>query len=161
MFTSSGTILENNLIDVKNIRIHNSEERNKIQTTICFDTGIELKQDDGILCEYADLKIEAAEIDRIFYKAPAQKPALQKSPATKNAQPQKAIKAQTPLKLKKLTYIGLTKSNAQTFVLAKDDDMGSIYKLVLADKETDGDCCVKTDGGFMVRLRGEYYEVKK
>lgn len=39
--------------------------------------------------------------------------------------------------------------------------MGSIYKLVLADKETDGDCCVKTDGGFMVRLRGEYYEVKK
>lgn len=152
---------ENNLIDVKNIRIHNSEERNKIQTTICFDTGIELKQDDGILCEYADLKIEAAEIDRIFYKAPAQKPAMQKSPATKNVQPQKTIKTQTPLKLKKLTYIGLTKSNAQTFVLAKDDDMGSIYKLVLADKETDGDCCVKTDGGFMVRLRGEYYEVKK
>ena len=86
---------------------------------------------------------------------------MQKSPATKNVQPQKTIKTQTPLKLKKLTYIGLTKSNAQTFVLAKDDDMGSIYKLVLADKETDGDCCVKTDGGFMVRLRGEYYEVKK
>ena len=152
---------ENNLIDVKNIRIHNSEERNGMQTAICFDTGIELKQENGIISEYADLKIEASEIDRIFYKAPAPKPALQKSPATRNAQPQKAIKTQTPLKLKKLTYIGLTKSNAQTFVLAKDEDMGSIYRLVLTDKETEGDCCVKTDGGFTARLRGQYYEVKK
>ncbi len=39
--------------------------------------------------------------------------------------------------------------------------MGSIYKLVLSDKEIDGDYCVKTDGEFMARLRGEYYEVKK
>lgn len=152
---------ENSLVDVKSIRIHNSEERNGMQTTICFDTGIELKQADRILSEYADLKIEAAEIDRIFYKTTAPKPAMPKSHSAINVQPQKVIKMQTPLKLKKLTYIGLTKSNAQTFILAKDEDMGSIYKLVLADKETDGDCCVKTDGGFMARLRGEYYEVKK
>ena len=152
---------ENSLVDVKSIRIHNSEERNGMQTTICFDTGIELKQADRILSEYADLKIEAAEIDRIFYKAPAQKPAMPKSHSAINVQPQKVIKMQTPVKLKKLTYIGLTKSNAQTFILAKDEDMGSIYKLVLTDKETDGDFCIKADGGFMARLRGEYYEVKK
>lgn len=152
---------ENSLVDVKNIRIHNSEERNGMQTTICFDTGIELKQDDGILSEYADLKIEAAEIDRIFYKAPAPKPAMPKSHSAINVQPQKVIKMQTPVKLKKLTYIGLTKSKAQTFILAKDEDIGSIYKLCLMDRETDGDFCIKTDGGFMARLRGEYYEVKK
>lgn len=152
---------ENSLVDVKSIRIHNSEERNGMQTTICFDTGIELKQADRILSEYADLKIDADEIDRIFYKAPAPKPAMPKSHSAIDVQPQKAIKTQTPVKLKKLTYIGLTKSNAQTFILAKDEDMGSIYKLCLMDRETDGDFCIKADGGFMARLRGEYYEVKK
>ncbi|MGN0732531.1 MAG: hypothetical protein ACI4MA_11605 [Treponema sp.] len=152
---------ENSLVDVKSIRIHNSEERNGMQTTICFDTGIELKQADGILSEYADLRIDADEIDRIFYKTTAPKPAMPKSHSAINVQPQNVIKMQTPVKLKKLTYIGLTKSNAQTFILAKDEDMGSIYKLCLMDRETDGDFCIKDDGGFMARLRGEYYEVKK
>lgn len=152
---------ESNLFDIKNIRIHNGEERNRIQTTICFDTGIELRQEDGILSEYADLRIEADEIDRIFYKASVPKAAVSKTPATRNTQPQKSVRIQTPLILKKLTYIGLTKSNTQTFFLVKDEDMGSIYKLILTETEIDGDCCIQTDSGFKAKIRGEYYEVKK
>ena len=152
---------ENNLIDIKNIRIHNSEERNRIQTTICFDTGIELKQDDQNLAEYTDLKIESSEIDRIFYKTPVQKTAVSKSSVIKNVQPKKNNRTQVPLKLKKLTYVGLTKSNGNSLVIVKDDDMGSIYKLILTETEINGDCCMQTAGGFKAKIRGEYYEVKK
>ena len=152
---------ENNLIDIKSIRIHNSEERNRIQTTICFDTGIELKQDEQNLGEYADLKIEASQIDKIFYKTPEPKPVVSKSTAAKNVKSEKNLKPQVPLKLKKLTYIGLTKSNSNTLVLVKDEDMGSIYKLILTEKEINSDCCIQDTNGFMAKIRGEYYEVKK
>lgn len=152
---------ENNLIDIKSIRIHNSEERNRIQTTICFDTGIELKQEAQNLGEYADLKIEASQIDKIFYKTPAPKSVVLKSTAAKNVKSEKNLKPQLPLKLKKLTYIGLTKTNSNTLVIVKDEDMGSIYKLILTEKEISSDCCIQDANGFMAKIRGEYYEVKK
>lgn len=160
-FINEIQIEENNLIDVKAIRIHNSEDRNKIQTTVCFDTGIELKPNEIQSEEFTDFKIEAAEINRIFYKATASKIVESKSDITNNSQAQKIVKMQPSVKLKKLAYIGLTKSNTQTFVLVKDKDMESIYKLLLTDKEIDGDCCLKTENGFKAKLRSEYYEVEK
>ena len=45
--------------------------------------------------------------------------------------------------------------------MAKDEDMGSIYKLVLVDEEIGGDCCVASDTGYKAKIRGEYYEVKR
>lgn len=68
---------------------------------------------------------------------------------------------QVPSALKKLTYIGLTKSNGKTLVIVKDEDMQSIYKLALTDTQTGGDFCIETDTGYRAKLRGEYYEVKK
>ncbi len=65
------------------------------------------------------------------------------------------------MKLKKLTYVGLTKSNGNSLVIVKDDDMGSIYKLIFTETEINGDCCMQIDGGFKAKIRGEYYEVKK
>lgn len=152
---------DDNLIDIKNLSIHNSENRNRIQTTICFDTGIELKQDIEPFSEYTDKEIELAELDKIFYKAPALKNISPATSANKNNISEKKIQNVSSAKVKKLTYIGLTKSNGKSFVLAKDEDMGSIYKLLLSNAETDGDFCVQTASGFNAKIRGELYEVKK
>ena len=48
-FVSEIQDCDDNLIDIKQIRIRNSEEANRVQTTIRFDSGIELKQDTCIL----------------------------------------------------------------------------------------------------------------
>lgn len=151
---------EENLIDIKSIKIHNSREQDKMQTTICFDSGIELKQDNEKPTEYTDKEIDLASIDRIFYKEPFKKNAVSKTPLQKTFQVQQQAK-QVPSALKKLTYIGLTKSNGKTLVIVKDEDMQSIYKLALTDTQTGGDFCIETDTGYRARLRGEYYEVKK
>lgn len=151
---------EENLIDIKSIKIHNSKEQSKMQTTICFDSGIELKQDNEKLAEYIDKEIDLASIDKIFYKAPVKKTAVSKSFPQKTLQLQQQTK-QIPTALKKLTYIGLTKSNGKTLVIVKDEEMQCIYNLVLTDRQTSGDFCIETDTGYKAMLRGEYYEVKK
>ena len=152
---------DDNLIDIKNLRIHNNEERNRIQTTVYFDTGIELKQDilGEQFAEYGDKNIELSEIDKIFYKVPAPKTAALKKAVIQTSRTQKITQTRPPIKFKKLTYVGLTKSNGTTLVLAKDEDMERIYKLVLTDTETLGDCCVSTGSGYRAKIRGEYYEV--
>ena len=65
--------------------------------------------------------------------------------------------------MKKLSYVGLAKSGGTDFVIAKDDEMESIYNLALSDTETetDGNFCVKSSGIYRAKIRGEYYEVKK
>lgn len=153
---------EENLIDIKSFALRNSENRSRIQTTVCFDTGIEFRQNGTPFSEYAGKKIDLSEIDRIFYKAPSAKTTAIKTEPAKNRTTSAKENEQAALsKIKKLTYIGRTKVNGKDFVIAKDDGMGSIYKISLAKTEAAGDFCVQTDGGYRAKIRGEYYEVKK
>lgn len=153
---------EESLVDIKRLSIRNSENRNGVQTTICFDTGIELKQSDVRLSEPAGKSVEPSEMDRIFRKAPAPKTVASNLTATpKNANVKKTEKKSVPRQLKKLSFIGLTKIKGRDFVMAKDDDMGVIYKLAVTETETSGDFCVQCNGGYMAEIRGERYEVRR
>lgn len=151
---------ENNLVDIKQIRIRNSVERDRLQTTICFDSGIMPKQngDSGLFSEYEDQKIDLSEIDKIFYKVP-----ISNSPVKKVQRRQSIMSVQESqsFQMKKLLYIGLTKTGGKALVIVKDDDMDVIYKLVLSECEIDGDFCIKTDSGYKAKIHNEYYEVKK
>ncbi len=151
---------QENLTDIKSLRIYNTPENNRIQTTVCFDTGIELKKDDSMIAEYADKKIEVSEIDRIFYKSPVPKTSSVQH-AARTSGLQNTVPRKVSILHRNLAYIGITKSNGVTLVLAKDEDMGSIYKFVLTDSETGGDYCIRTEKGFSAKLRGEYYEVNR
>lgn len=153
---------DENLIDIKSFALRNSENRSRIQTTVCFDTGIKFKQNDALLSEYTDKKIDLSEIDRIFYKVPSAKNTVTKTePAKNRTTAAKSNEQNSPPRIKKLTYIGRTKLNEKDFVIAKDDGMGSIYKISLAKTESAGDFCIQTEYGYRAKLRGEYYEVKK
>ena len=162
---------EENLIDIKQIRIRNSEVRNRVQTSICFDSGIELKDNEGILSEYSEKKIGLSEINKIFYKAPSKKGGSTnaqgrklKSNAVRQVRPKNSGQpalVKKNIKLKKLSYIGLTKTGGKTLVIAKDDEMGSLFKIPLCESETEGDFCIRTGAGYTAKVRGEYYEVKK
>ena len=57
---------EENLIAIKSFALRNSEDRGRIQTTVCFDTGIEFKQNDTPLSEYAGKKIDLPELTEFF-----------------------------------------------------------------------------------------------
>lgn len=162
---------EDNLVDIRQIRIRNSEVRNRVQTSICFDSGIEPKDNDGLFPEYSGKKIGLSDIDKIFYKAPARKtvaartqagqvnPSAGKPAAAKTSG--QTVPVKKDIRLKKLSYVGLTKTGGKVFVIAKDDEMGSIYKIPLCGQETEGDFCTETGGGYTARIRGTYYEVKR
>ncbi len=162
---------EDNLVDIRQIRIRNSEVRNRVQTSICFDSGIEPKDNDGLFPEYSGKKIGLSDIDKIFYKAPARKTVAARTQAGRvNPSAGKPAAAKTSgqtvpvkkdIRLKKLSYVGLTKTGGKVFVIAKDDEMGSIYKIPLCGQETEGDFCTETGGGYTARIRGTYYEVKR
>lgn len=152
----------NNFIDIKSFRLRNSENRNRIQTTICFDTGIELQKDNAQFSEYINKPIELSEIDKIFYKSPAPKASSPKpSLAQRTTNNQKIAQKTIAVPRKNLSFVGLTKNNGNDYVIAKDDDMGSIYKLIICESEISEDCCVKNSNGYTAKIRGEYYEVKK
>ena len=152
---------EDNLIDIKRLKIFNSNDRNRIQTTIVFDSGIEFEQDNNQFAEYVDKKIELDEIDKLFYKTPSVKHTVTNKPVLKVSNIKKTIQPQKPSKLKKLAYIGLSKIHGDTMVMVKDNEMGNIYKLKLTESELDGNCCIKTGSGYTAKIRGEYYEVIK
>lgn len=162
---------EDNLVDIRQIRIRNSEVRNRVQTSICFDSGIEPKDNDGLFPEYSGKKIGLSDIDKIFYKAPARKTVAARTQAGRvNPSAGKPAAAKTSgqtvpvkkdIRLKKLSYVGLTKTGGKVFVIAKDDEMGSIYKIPLCGQEAEGDFCTETGGGYTARIRGTYYEVKR
>jgi len=154
---------DTNNIEIKQLRIRNSEERNRIQTTICFDSGIEIANEDKTFEEYIDKKIEPAEIDKIFYKSQTQKTRVQKSKTQEAVTKQtvSVLEQKAPVQLQKLTYIGRTRINNQDFIIAKEEEMGSIYKLLLTENELDENTCVIVEGGYKAKVNGNYYEVKK
>lgn len=146
----------NSLVDIKHLVIRNSEMPDKIQTTIIFDSGIEtqnIKNDDY---SYSDKKYSAAEINKIFYKTP-----IVKKTEQKNLKKPKEEKKSFSISLKKLSFIGLTKIDGKTFVMAKDDEMQSIYRIPLTNNEAEEDFCIEIPSGYKAKIKGEYYEVKR
>lgn len=148
------------LVDIKRMRIRNSEQQDKLQTTLFFESGIDLKQGAKEFSELAEKEIPVAEISRLFYKPLSSKNfAKSRQVSSTPAQQKQTLKEGT--KMKALAYIGLTKTGGKTFVLAKDEGMNAIYTLPMSRTEIDGDCCIESSNGFQAKVRGEYYEVKK
>lgn len=152
---------DNNLIDIKIVKIFNSDDRNRIQTTIIFDSGIGFEQDNNQLTEYVDRKIELDEIDKLFSKTSSIKQTVTNKSVLKVTNSEKGNQMQQKVTLRKLSYIGLSKIHGETIVMVKDNEMGSIYKLKLTETELGEDCCVKATNGYTAKIRGEYYEVIK
>lgn len=152
----------NNLIDIKQLRIRNSEIADKVQTTICFDSGIELKNENDQVYEYQDTKISAEEINKIFYKTPVARPSEKKVYNTMAGEKSKKQETKKiPANFKKLSFIGFTRMNGTSFAIVKDEEMGSIYKLPSVQSETEGDFFIEEQNGYKAKIRGLYYEVKK
>lgn len=153
-----------NLFDIKQIKIRNSEERNRFQTTICFDAGINIDTEKDEIALIEDGTFQISEIDKAFYKVSRAKSAESNPYAGVAFQRMQAVetnvkKIQTPVKT--LSFLGLTKSGSDTFVMAKDNDMGSIYKLKLSENGPDENTCINNGLSYMAKIHGEYCEVKK
>ena len=147
-----------NLFDIKSFHLKNSENQQHLQSLITFKTGISLKENES-LSDFKEIKkYSAREISTALYKAPAVKPKvkLSESPEKKSSQ------VKNPQNLKKLNYIGSTKLNGKNFVMAKDEEMNVIYKLMLCETEAEGDFCMSLgNGNYKAKIRNEWFEVKK
>lgn len=152
--------MEDCLVDIKQMRIRNGERRDKMQTTLFFDSGIDLKKEPKEFSGLAEKKIPVAEISQFFYRQPSSR-SFVKPQRTPSVPAQQKQISQERARKKTLAYIGLTKTGGKTFVLAKDEDMNAIYTLPISRTEIDGDCCMEASGGFHAKIRGEHYEVKK
>ena len=142
--------------------MRNSEEKDHVQTVICFDSGIEMKDNELKISEYEDIQFSPSEIDSIFYKKPAaKKENVQKQEIKNTDSSYNNSQKNSQSKMKSLEFLGITKTNGKTFIMAKDLEMNSIYKLLLNDSETDEDCCFEIDSGYKAKINNEYYEVKK
>lgn len=166
---------EDNLVHIKKMQIKNSEK--KMQMTIRFWTGIEIKKDEDVFFEKGEMLIDGmnknqvslSDINKIFYKKPVQKndkKIKEKIIETKKIVPTFENSSLNNLKnnsraMKKILFIGVTKMNGKTFVIAKDENTGSIYKLLLQENEASENCCVQNGNTYIAKIRNEYYEVKK
>jgi hypothetical protein len=153
---------DDNLINIKSIKLHNSEEKNHIQTIICFDSGIGIEDNEIKLSEYKDIQLSPSEIDKIFYKKTSVNNTVKQTQIGKTI-PSPTITSTKNIQtnIKPLSFIGITKINGKTFIMAKDTDMNVIYKLALNSSETDEDYCIETENGYKAKINNEYYEVKK
>lgn len=148
-----------NFIDEDNIKrlsIRNSEEQERVQTTLCFDSGIEFTKDENSKDNLKEKNVTVIEMNKIFYKKASSKTPLEKKEYIQNIP---EIKKSVPLK--KLQFIGLTRKNGKTLVMAKDVEMDLIYKIPLTETEISGDFCIQNNGVYKAKVHGEYYEVKK
>lgn len=148
---------EENLFDIKQVKIRNNEDRNRIQTTICFKSWIDLQDNIVSSEEYMANSIAVTEIDKMFYK----KPSITKNVKTYSQSLSQKKSNATAVRMKNLSYVGMSKLNGETLIVVKDDSMGSIYKLVLSDSEKNGNCCFVSENKYIAKIRNEYYEVKK
>lgn len=152
-----------NLFDISQVKIRNSEDRNNIQTTVCFDSCISLDAEKRAIEELKDEEYQISEIDKAFYKVSNVRMTRPKINSTetvqKKTETEKTIDKKT-MPVKALYYLGLTKSGNETFVMAKDDDMGSIYKLKLSETGPEENMCIKSNYAYLAKIRGEYFEVK-
>lgn len=148
------------LYDIKQMKIRN-RGGGEIQTTLCFDSKIKTEKVSSVLELSKDSEISASEIERLFYKPLVQKTVVKTQPTEKKTE----AKNNNVKKViyKPLSFLGLSKLNGKTMVAVKDESMDSIYSLQLTESEPldNSDFCIQKDNGYMARIRGEYYEVKK
>lgn len=152
-----------NLFDIKQIKIRNSEDRNRIQTTVCFDVKVRLDSDKNEITELSDEEFLISEIDKAFYKVSrvqSTEPRLYIAETGLKKATSGTINESKIVAVKSLSYLGLTKSGNDTYVMAKDNDMGSIYKLKLNESGLEENTCNRNGSTYMAKIRGEYYEVR-
>lgn len=152
-----------NLFDIKQIKIRNSEDRNRIQTTVCFDVKVTLDLDKNEITELSDEEFQISEIDKAFYKVSRVQstgPRLYTAGTGLKKAASETITESKIVAVKSLSYLGLTKSGNDTYVMAKDNDMGSIYKLKLNESGLEENTCNRNGSTYMAKIRGEYYEVR-
>lgn len=152
-----------NLFDIKQIKIRNSEDRNRIQTTVCFDVKVTLDSDKNEITELSDEEFKISEIDKAFYKVSRVQstgPRLYTAETGLKKAASETINESKIVAVKSLSYLGLTKSGNDTYVMAKDNAMGSIYKLKLNESGLEENTCNRNGSTYMAKIRGEYYEVR-
>lgn len=145
---------------IKRIKIRNISE-GKIQTTLCFDSRIKNTKEDVVFQDYKDSNISAEELDKIFYKAPVSKSVVKAYSEERKTADRKIVTDSK--RIKTVTFLGISKINNRTMISVKDEVMGAIYSVCLLESEPadSSDFGMRTQNGYIARLRGEYYEVIK
>lgn len=167
---------DNDLVDIKKLQIRNSQTPSKVQTNITFVTGIDIKENTELVdTDKRIYDFSPNEISLSLYKEPAkvtEKNEIrtdaykdEKSVLTKESE-NKPVEYSTVKKeeiiRKYLDYIGLTKFEGKSYILAKDNQMNVIYKFEIAKKESEGNVCyINENGKYIAKLNSELYEVKK
>lgn len=146
-----------NLFDIKSISLRSSEQSENVQVFIVFKTGIKLDKE-NIAKETENKEYSPDTVAKIFYSG-SKKETAQVN--TKKTSVSKEKNKSVSVKRKTLSYVGLSRIGGKTTIIAKDLDMGSIYRLKLSEKETDGDFCIEKGNGYEARIKNEYYEVRK
>lgn len=152
---------------VKKIQIINSENRNNVQTTIQFWTGIEHKEDfNKTFIENEIIQNDVSEINVVFQKnSSIRKNTTSFSKNKKINQVAKNITVAKVAKSTNLKYVGSTKVHGKNVVIIKNLEMNNLYKLPLLNNESEllnsnFDCCVRIGSGKIKALiRGNVYEV--
>lgn len=165
----------NEIIDIKKLRIRNSDNASRIQTNITFATGIDVKENAQLLAgEKKNYNYSPVEISESLYKEPKAKIAenpdvnltvMNQSPQSKTVE-EKKIEVVSENKVESikrcLDYIGLTKLGDKSYILAKDLQMDVIYKFEVSEKNCEGNICyINENGKYIAKLNSELYEVKK
>lgn len=156
--------------DIKQFNFRNSSDTENVQTKLLFDFQKSVSDEDleEILGE-GETFIDITDLERIFKKKETVvvktkpdpvKPVMESKPKLK----QEAVIEPKPIEVKKiipekLTYVGLTKKNGLTVILAKGGINEKVYKFVMTEEESEGDFCIQTSNGYYARQDSKYYEV--
>jgi len=157
---------EDGPVDIKRIRIRNSLDKARVQTTVTFYTGIDSGKAEKDGHVYEPEGIPVSKIKGVFLGGSPKKAEMASS-VKAAARPKPVFethkKEERPQERKTpvLSYLGIVRNGKETVVLAKDSGMDAICKFPLAKEEIAGDFCIETGDGYKARFRGEYYEVRK
>lgn len=150
---------EDNLFDIKTLRIRNSENLNNIQTLILFNTGIPIRNsEERNFQEETREEYSPEEISKSLKK---EKPE-EKKKTVPQANTEKKIENVKEVKRKPLSYVGQSKIGMTNYLIAKDEQMNILYKFEIADENSPGNICfLDSNGNYLARYNKEFYEVKK
>lgn len=143
--------------EIKAVKIRNNQYQEKIQTTVIFASGIELKEQELLVTEnQKQSMVSSSELSSIFYKK-----TQQPTPVLKPTEVVSVSTLDKRTALKKIAYIGMTRINGAVVVIVKDEEMNVLYKLPCVQNELDTDCYIEKNGESIAKIQNEYYRVEK